>query len=347
VVDSNLRVLSVNPAFVRTFGIQAKDAEGAKLPELSTGLEQDDTFLKSLATATGRKNDIPSIEISIKKPGVGRRDLLIQGKVLNPRSNEDRRILIIVRNLTEQRNTERRMNKLMRELEEINSQLSHYTSVVSHDLQAPLHIAANYVRFLKEDTGASLPEKQRGYLDGIEASLDLAQEMIGGLLKIARIRHAEVDFKRVYRGPLVRKIANRASKGVEVDFSVDDKWPSIVTEPNLLQQILSNLVENAIKYNSSAVIKIEISWKELPENSIELVVRDNGPGIEEPQRKKIFQPFRRLHSKETVEGSGLGLSIAQASARRLGGSIRLESEKGEGSAFFTLLPRDASEIESH
>jgi signal transduction histidine kinase len=73
---------------------------------------------------------------------------------------------------------------------------------------------------------------------------------------------------------------------------------------------------------------------------VRIFVRDNGPGIPEGHREKVFQPFRRLHSRRTVEGSGLGLSIVQTVVDRLGGSIDLESAVGKGSTFSIRLPLD-------
>jgi signal transduction histidine kinase len=126
-----------------------------------------------------------------------------------------------------------------------------------------------------------------------------------------------------------------------------NRWPTIVSEPTLLQQVLSNLLDNAIKYNSSRNKKIELGWNWLPERHFELFVRDNGPGIAPEHQEKIFLAFRRLHSRKTVEGSGLGLSIVRTAVDRLGGSIRLESKPGKGSTFYVCLPVDGPDTDQH
>jgi signal transduction histidine kinase len=253
----------------------------------------------------------------------------------------------LIRDLTESKAAERRVQRALHRLEEANHQLSQFVSVVSHDLKNPLRTIANYTGFLEQDLAESLPAEQRGYLDGIRTAVELAEEQISGLLELSRIRETQMECGRIRLGNLVGKLAETTGGARGVKISQCKTWPTIVTEPTLLRQVLSNLLDNAIKYNPSKKKRVELGWIELPGRHVELFVRDNGPGIAPEHQEKIFLAFRRLHSRETVEGSGLGLSIVRTAVDRLGGSIRLESEPGEGSTFYVRLPLDGPEADQH
>jgi signal transduction histidine kinase len=112
-----------------------------------------------------------------------------------------------------------------------------------------------------------------------------------------------------------------------------------------LEQLLGNLVSNGIKYNRSPVPSVEIGLVSLSNKSTEpsgwttIFVRDNGIGIDPRHHQKIFQLFRRLHTQEEFEGTGVGLAICSKIVQAHGGQMRLESTPGEGSTFYVTLPR--------
>jgi len=246
----------------------------------------------------------------------------------------------LIRDLTEWKRAERRVEASLRSLEGTNRQLSQFASAIAHDLKSPLRIIRSYADFLEQDVGASLPEKQRSYLEGIGAAVRLAEEQLSGLMRLARIRESELVCRKTRLGPLVRKLVHTAASSDQARIELGDGWPTIITEPLLLRQVMGNLLENALKYNPSEKRAVDLGWVRLPERHIELFVRDNGPGIPAEHHEKIFQPFRRLHAQSTIEGSGLGLSIARTAAERLGGSIRLRSKVGKGSTFYVRLPEE-------
>jgi signal transduction histidine kinase len=112
-----------------------------------------------------------------------------------------------------------------------------------------------------------------------------------------------------------------------------------------LQQLLANLVSNGIKYNHSAVPRVELGAVDpgtdaaQPDLSLTIFVRDNGIGIEPRYHQRIFKLFRRLHSTEEFEGTGVGLAICSKIAQAHGGQITLESTPGQGTSFYVSLPR--------
>jgi len=107
----------------------------------------------------------------------------------------------------------------------------------------------------------------------------------------------------------------------------------------LLMQTLKNLVGNAVKFNRSAVKRVEIGWRQLRENGfIEIFVRDNGIGIDPQFQRQVFGIFQRLHTDREFEGTGIGLAMVQKAAIELGGTVRVESAPGKGSTFYLKIP---------
>ena len=98
-----------------------------------------------------------------------------------------------------------------------------------------------------------------------------------------------------------------------------------------------HLIENAIKFNNSDDIHIELGWSLNKKGDPEMFVRDNGLGIEERYHEQIFRVFERLHTRRKFEGTGIGLAIVKKAVQKLNGSVRVESKPGEGSTFFVTL----------
>ncbi|MBN2551523.1 MAG: PAS domain-containing protein [Spirochaetales bacterium] len=344
VLDGKLRVLSANTAFYRNFALEPSGIEGRSIWTLSRGRWYPEELRRNLERLAAQGVPFERLELSVRLPGIGRRDLSFAGTHLEESGESSRTILLSIRDLTEQKRSERRIRHAVLRLEEANRQLRQFASVVSHDLKNPLRAIANYAGFLEEDLAQALPEEQRGYLRGILAAVELAEEQITGLLEISRIRETRMECRKIRLGSLIDRLVDTTSGArTEARILCSGSWPTLVTEPTLLRQVLSNLVDNAIKYNPSKSRKVELGWCPLPERQVELYVRDNGPGIAPEHQEKIFLAFRRLHSRKTVEGSGLGLSIVRTAVDRLGGSVRLESEPGKGSTFYVRLPIDGPE----
>ncbi len=345
VLDVRLQVVSANAAFYKTFRLDPSRIEGRTIWQLGKGHWYQEQLREHLQRMIAQGKAFDGLELTAEFPGIGRRELEIGARHLKESAAGSQRILLSIRDLTERKRAERRVQRALQRLEEANHQLSQFASVVSHDLKNPLRAIANYAGFLQQDLAGSLPEEQRSYLEGIQAAVELAEEQVTGLLELSRIRESQLDCRKIKLGDLVSKLVETTTAAKKAQIGLHDHWPTIVTEPTLLRQVISNLLDNAIKYNSSKTKKIELGWTEQPDRHVELFVRDNGPGIAPEHQEKIFLAFRRLHSRKTVEGSGLGLSIVRAAVDRLGGSIRLESEAGKGSTFYVRLPEDGPEAE--
>jgi light-regulated signal transduction histidine kinase (bacteriophytochrome) len=113
--------------------------------------------------------------------------------------------------------------------------------------------------------------------------------------------------------------------------------PTITADRIYMVQLFQNLISNGIKYNTSDLKQVDITYKKLP-NTVQLVVTDNGIGIEEKYQAQIFDLFKRLHTRKEYSGSGIGLSICKKIVEQLKGTITVESESAKGTSFLINLP---------
>lgn len=228
-------------------------------------------------------------------------------------------------------------------LERSNRELSEYAYAVSHDLKAPLRAVRNYADFLIEDLEGRLSGEQTTYLEGMKKALSQGDELIRDLLDFARIGEAEEETEAVDLEDLLREVCEVLNLSDDMQVSVRSGCPPLQTKRTLLNQILVNLIGNGLKFNTADVKRVEVWCRPAPNERMELLVKDNGLGIEERYQKQIFRVFQRLHSAQKYRGTGIGLAIVRKAAARLGGSVRLESTPGQGSTFIVDLPRKLSD----
>ena len=218
-------------------------------------------------------------------------------------------------------------------------------SALAHELRRPLASAQAYVELLMEGDAGPLSEQQRAYLQRVaEASGRLAL-MIHDLMDWSKLRagHVALQARACDLRELVEQIAAQMqgkARQAQVELGLvgepESRW--LETDPALLEQVLSNLVDNAIKFNR---VGGAVSLAVRPEGeSVVLEVRDTGPGIPAEFHERIFEEFERgpreLHGR--AEGTGLGLATARRLVEYLGGSLELHSTVGVGSTFSVRLP---------
>jgi PAS domain S-box-containing protein len=225
------------------------------------------------------------------------------------------------------------------DLEAANEELSQYAYVVSHDLKAPLRAIRNYVDFLWEDLESTLDGDQQLYLDGLNHAVRQGEELVEDLLIFSRVGTVSGPIESIDMGAFLKDLITSLNLAPDVEIVMSNNWPTIDAEPTLLRQIFQNLIGNAVKFNTSAPKRVEMGWLSLEEEGYELFVRDNGIGIEPRHHDQIFRVFQRLHTAKEYEGTGLGLAIVKKASSKLHGTVRVESQPGEGSTFFVALPR--------
>ncbi len=221
------------------------------------------------------------------------------------------------------------------ELAASNEQLESFSYSVSHDLRAPLRAVDGYAALLLRDADA-LPELARQRLQTVRDSAQHMGRLIDALLAFSRLSRRPVARARVDVAALAHECVaeQRGASPAEV---VIGALPAAAADPQLLRQVLANLVGNAFKYSARAPApRIEIGALEQDGETV-YFVRDNGVGFDMQHAGKLFGVFQRLHGTEEFEGTGVGLAIAQRIVVRHGGRIWAHAAPGAGATFFFTL----------
>ncbi len=227
-------------------------------------------------------------------------------------------------------------------LESANEELSQYAYVVSHDLRAPLRALHNYADFLWEDLQNLVDEDQKMYLEGMQLAVHEAEDFVSDLLQFSRLGRRTLELQEVDIGNFLKDLVAGMDIPEDMEVVFAEAWPTLEIEPVLFKQIYQNLLDNALKFNTSACKRIILGWQRV-DDSYEFYVRDNGIGIDPKYHRRIFNVFERLHTQEEYPGTGIGLAIVKKAVSRLNGAVRVESELGKGSTFYITFPHAGRE----
>ena len=226
------------------------------------------------------------------------------------------------------------------ELEQANHELESFSYTVSHDLQTPLRILRGFSDVLLEEHGDQLDESGRESLEIISKNAELMSQLIKELLDFAHIGKTSLIKRNVSMDEVCSIVIQEARK-LDPSIKADiDLLPmgNAYCDPTLIRQVWSNLVQNAIKYSRKkpqAVIKIgraEVNGKQA------YYIKDNGAGFDMKYARKLFGVFKRLHSSDEFEGTGVGLAVVHRIITRHGGEIWADAKVDEGAIFYFTLP---------
>ncbi len=256
--------------------------------------------------------------------------------------------------ITDRKRMEETLGKKTVEAEEANRAKSQFVSMVSHELRTPLNAILGYTELLGRSQFAEDPVKRAEMIDRIYYNAQSLLQLINNLLHLNRLEAGQMPVKdeTVYLHDMVRKIVYRLEpmgeeKGLKVSL-VDDCGPlPIHSDPKKIEQIITNLISNAIKFTDRGSVTIRLS--DLPaEQHVAVEVSDTGIGIAEKDFSRLFEPFYQADPSDTrsYEGSGLGLSIVKKFAELLGGTVRVESTVGAGTTFTVRLPYENVRLRS-
>lgn len=236
---------------------------------------------------------------------------------------------------------ERRVDERTQELLFANQELESFESSISHDLRGPLRQVMGFYELLIDDYGSQLPEGARVYLDKIHKGTVKMERLIQALLQFSRTSKQSLSLQSVDFATMVRDIFSEMASDIgdqQIDLTIGT-LPHCQADPDLLRQVLVNLLGNAVKYSRTrerSLIDIS-SVASTNGGSATYIIKDNGVGFDMKNAHKLFAAFNRFHNARDFEGIGVGLNTAHRIIKRHGGRIWAESAPDAGATFsFTL-----------
>jgi signal transduction histidine kinase len=227
------------------------------------------------------------------------------------------------------------LHKNISELQSRNIELDKFAYVVSHDLKAPIRGIHNVMQWIEEDLSNEMSPEMKKYIGIISGRANRMENLINGLLDYARIRE-KTTAERIDINKLIEEIAEDI---VPRNFSVEKiNLPVIHSERIKIEQVFTNLISNAVKYNAKKQGRIVISCRTFDDH-YEFSVKDDGIGIEPEFHERIFEIFQTLREKGETESTGIGLAIVKRIIEDQNGKIWINSELGTGTEFIFTWSR--------
>lgn len=238
------------------------------------------------------------------------------------------------------------LQKRVEELTNANRAKDEFLSIVSHELRTPLTSLTGFLSVLLEEEAGPISEQQRKFLGIAKQSASRLNLIISDLLDVSRIESGRLNLEMgecslhdILQTSFEGLKASAAIKGLQLRLHSLPALPEIWGDPSRLQQVVDNLVSNAIKFTDCGG-EIDVIGEEKGD-FLQVSVRDTGPGLSSEEQSKVFDMFYQADAstRRSAGGAGLGLAIARGIVNMHGGQIMVQSEKGQGATFTFLIPR--------
>lgn len=223
-------------------------------------------------------------------------------------------------------------------LEDRNKELEQFAYVASHDLKAPLRAIANLSEWIEEDLADKLPDENRHQMTLLRGRVLRMEALINGLLDYSRVGRIETKVETVSVQELLDEVIDSLAPPKTFTIHIGPNMPTLTTKRLPLQQVFANLISNAIKHHDHDNGTIDITAVDRGD-TYEFSVHDDGPGIDPAFHDKVFAMFQTLHARDTVENTGIGLSIVKKIIDLEGGTIGIRSTEGHGATFYFTWPK--------
>lgn len=272
-----------------------------------------------------------NVELKIKRFDGEYRWFLVRAVFLNDQIENDLKWFGTCTDIHEQKENEEKIKST-------NEELKEFAYIASHDLQEPLRTISGYTTLLAKRYKTSLDDDANEFVEFITEATKRMQLMINDLLEYSQISDEHSSLHLTDLNKVINKVLENLKLNIEetqgkVTF---DNLPVIPTRESLMTLLFRNLLTNGLKYNESEFPHVHISCTKKADKFI-FSVTDNGIGIQKEYLGKIFQIFKRLHTRDKYTGTGIGLAICKKIVEKHGGTIWVESEFNHGTSFYFYL----------
>lgn len=247
--------------------------------------------------------------------------------------------------ITTQKETELEIKEKNKKLEilnerqkQSNAELESFAYAASHDLKSPLRAIRNIAEWIEEDLEEIIPDESKTQFTLLHDRVNRMEDLLNSLLEYSRVGKVIGSLSMVSVDDVFENITALLSAPREFQIKLLKKGITFQSFRVPLEQVLRNLIDNAIKYHNRNDGMIEVNVEE-EGNFYKFSVIDNGPGIPKQYREQVFELFRKLTSKDKVDGTGMGLAMVKKSVESFGGHIYCEDNKYQGTTFCFTWPQ--------
>ena len=223
-------------------------------------------------------------------------------------------------------------------LEKRNRELDEFAYITSHDLKAPLRAIANLSQWIEEDIADQLNQENLHQMQLLRGRVLRLEALINGLLQYSRAGRLKAEPELVDVAALLKQVIDTLKPPAQFTITIAPGMPKFITQRLPLQQVFTHLIDNAIRHHPLADGTVIIGGGEQLD-TYEFAISDDGVGIAPQFHERVFAIFQTLQAKDSVENTGMGLAIAKRIVEGKGGTIRLQSQEGQGATFYFTWPK--------
>ncbi|MGJ3240694.1 MAG: PAS domain S-box protein [Anaerolineae bacterium] len=338
-VDEQGDLVQANPAFTEQFQHAPDDLIKHALTKVLASVSHAD-FHRALQTASAQEQAVTFDAVCIRQDHT-----LFETEItITPliyQNAEQKSFVCVIYDVSHHKQIETSLRNALEKERELNELKVRFSSMVSHEFRTPLTIILSAVGMLKSYADRMSEERKATKLNDIEKQVHRLVEMLDNILTLSRAESVEISTTRkqihldVLCHDIVEEIKLTTDHHTLTFTSVGDVRP-ITLDPNLIGEVLRNLLTNAVKYSpNGGCIRLKCQYKD---KELALIVSDEGLGIPEEDQVRLFEAFHRAKNVQDISGTGLGLAIVQRGVQAHDGKITIESKLGVGSIFRITLP---------
>ncbi len=272
----------------------------------------------------------------------------VNGKIIKDQNGNDSSIIGIIQDISDQRKFEKdlhlKIEESIKELRLSNENLIHFANMVTHDLKEPVRKIKFFNGLLKKEIEAERIEKIKKYNDKVDQSAQRMETLIEGTLAYSTLNKSIQSVQKINLDQIIENIK------IDLELIIQEKdailitseLPEIEGAPILIHQLFYNLIHNALKFSKADEPPRVIITSNIVDydgkKHVQIVIKDNGIGLDTAYAERIFNAFERLHSKDDYEGTGLGLALCRKITERHNGTITAAGKENDGAEFTIILP---------
>lgn len=351
--DVELRFTGCNQAYESAFGLNRRDLNGMQVTELDyLPRRQREDFEDEQRRLLARGGNV-NREIRLTFADGSERDMLYSAARIEDENQSALGIVGICVDITQQKRVEKELARARDRAQTADRVKSAFLATMSHELRTPLNSILGFTGILLQELAGPLNEEQSKQLGMVRNSSQHLLNLINDVLDISRIEAGEMTLNQEafdvgesaeYVIEVLRPLAS--NKGLELELDQRTRHGQRLGDKRRFEQILLNLVGNAIKFTESGRVSVTVeSADDHPRRPVEIIIEDTGIGIREDDLENLFRPFRQIDStlSRKHEGTGLGLVICKRLVELMEGTITVSSRWGSGTRFTVRLPLTVAE----